>query len=348
VTAATLRVLVCDDSPAFAAALQRALEHDGDIEVAAVCDTAEAAIAALPGVRPDLVTMDVGLPGMNGLEAVGEIMNRWPLPILVLSDYIGHGSGETAAVLAAGALDALAKEDLDLSDPAGAVAAAFRHRVRVLGEARVIRHPLAILTARPGASGRGRQASVIGVCASLGGPQLLMFLLKALPADYPIPLLIVQHMAAGFTEGLVSWLNQAAAIPVRLGEPGVRAGPGAWLAPDGAHLTLTGAGRLSLDRHTVAGHHRPSGDVLLRSIAAAAGRTGVAVVLSGIGRDGAAGAAAVRGSGGLAIAQNEESSAVFGMPKAAIDLGVGVVLPPSRIVACLLGLYPAPLLGASQ
>ena len=137
--------------------------------------------------------------------------------------------------------------------------------------------------------------------------------------------------------------------PCVLPEPGTpAAGPGAWLAPDGAHLTLTGTGRLALDRDTVAGRHRPSGDVLLAGIAAAAGRTGVGVVLSGIGNDGAAGAAAVQSSGGLAIAQDEESSAVFGMPKAAIDLGVDVVLSPSGIAACLLGLQPQPFPGASR
>ncbi len=344
---AALRVLVCEDSRAYAAALRRTLEYDRDIDVLAVCGTAEEAIAALPRVEPDLVTMDVELPGMNGLEAVGEIMSSRPVPILVLSAYVGHGGDKTAAALAAGALDALAKDDLDLRDPAGTTAAAFRHRVRVLGQARVIRHPLARLAARPGTRVDGRRTSVVGVCASLGGPQLLMFLLKALPADYPIPVLIVQHMAAGFTEGLARWLDQSAEIPVRLAESGMPAGPGAWLAPDGAHLTITGTGRLALDRHTVAGRHRPSGDVLLASIAAAAGRTGVAIVLSGIGSDGAVGAAAVRSSGGLAIAQDEESSAVFGMPRAAIDLGVGVVLSPSRIAACLLGLQPEPLPGAS-
>jgi two-component system, chemotaxis family, protein-glutamate methylesterase/glutaminase len=346
---AALRVLVCEDSRAYAAALHRTLEYDGDIEVLAVCGTAEEAIAALPRVEPDLVTMDVELPGMDGLEAVGEIMSSRPVPILVLSAYVGHASDQTAAALAAGALDVLAKDDLDLRDPAGVVAAAFRHRVKVLGQARVIRHPLARLAAKAGTGVQGRRASVVGVCASVGGPQLLMFLLKALPADYSIPILIVQHIAAGFTEGLARWLDQAAAIPVRLAEPDMpAAGPGAWLAPDGAHLTLTATGRLALDRHTVAGRHRPSGDVLLASIAAAAGRTGVAVVLSGIGSDGAVGAAAVRRSGGLAIAQDEESSAVFGMPKAAIDLGVGVVLSPSRIAACLLGLQPEPPPGASR
>jgi two-component system, chemotaxis family, protein-glutamate methylesterase/glutaminase len=342
-----LRVLVCDDSRAYAGALRQALEYEGDIEVLAVCGSAEEAIAALPRVEPDLVTMDVELPGMGGLDAVGEIMSSRPLPILVLSAYVGHASDRAAAALAAGALDALDKDDLDLREPAGAAAAALRHRIRVLSRARVIRHPLARLAAIPRSRADGRHASVIGMCASLGGPQLLMFLLKALPADYPIPILIVQHIAAGFTEGLARWLDDAAEIPVRVAEPGTpTAGPGVWLAPDGAHLTLR-AGRLALDRYTIAGRHRPSGDVLLAGIASAAGRTGVGVVLSGIGSDGAAGAAAIRTSGGLAIAQDEESSAVFGMPKAAIDRGVDVVLTPSRIAACLLRLQPEPLPGAS-
>jgi two-component system chemotaxis response regulator CheB len=119
---------------------------------------------------------------------------------------------------------------------------------------------------------------------------------------------------------------------------GTRAGPGAWIAPEGAHLKLATTGQLYLDRQTVVGHHRPSGDVLLASIAAVTGRAGVAVVLTGMGADGAAGAAAVQARGGLAIAQDEESSAVYGMPKAAIDLGVEVVLSPNEIAAALLGL----------
>ncbi len=342
---AALRVLVCEDSQVYAAALVRMLEYDGDIAVLAVCGTAEEAIAALPRSEPDVVTMDVELPGMNGLEAVGQIMASRPLPILVLSAHVGPGSDKAAAALAAGALEAVAKDDLDLRDPAGAVGAAFRHRVRVLSQARVIRHPRARLIAQHGATGLVRRTSVVGVCASVGGPQLLMRLLKALPADYPIPILIVQHMAAGFTEGLVRWLDLTAGIPVGIAVPGTRPAPGAWLAPEGAHLTLTGTGRLALDRHIAAGHHRPSGDVLLASIAAVAGRAGVAVVLTGMGRDGAVGAAAVRRGGGLAIAQDEQSSAVFGMPKAAIDLGVDVVLSPGEIVACLLGLRHEPLSG---
>ena len=115
----TLRVLVCEDSRVYAAALRRTLEYDGDITVVGVCPTAREAIAALPGVRPDLLTMDVELPGLNGITAVEEIMSSSPLPILVLSAHVGPRTGRAMAALAAGALDALAKDDLDLRDPGG-------------------------------------------------------------------------------------------------------------------------------------------------------------------------------------------------------------------------------------
>jgi two-component system chemotaxis response regulator CheB len=333
-----LRVLVCEDSLVYATALQQMLEFEGDIKVAAVCATAEDAIAALPRVKPDLVTMDVELPSLDGLEAVELIMSSRPLPILVLSAHLGPGSDKAAAALAAGALDALAKDDVDLRDRAGAAGAAFRHRVRVLSRAHVIRHPRARLTGAPHTGGPRHRAAVIGMCASTGGPQVLARLLDALPADYPIPLLVVQHISAGFTEGLVRWLDQSVRLPVGIAADGAQASHGAWIAPEGAHLKLAATGRLSLDRRTVAGRHRPSGDVLLGSIATAAGKLGVGVVLTGMGSDGAIGAAALRRTGGLAIAQDEESSAVYGMPRAAINLGVDVVLSPGEIAASLLGL----------
>ena len=339
---ASVQVLICEDSRAYAAALRKALEQDGEITVAAVCGSAEEAIAALPRVRPDLVTMDIELPGMDGLQAVEEIMARRPLPILVVSAYAERGSAKAAAALAAGALDAVAKDDLDLRRPAGAAAAALRRRVAVLSRARVIRHPRGQLRIGPAAAGPARAASVIGICASTGGPHVLAHLLRALPADYPIPVLVVQHIAAGFTDGLVQWLDGELALPVRAGADGEPARPGIWVAPEGAHLKVAAAGRLALDRHTVTGRHRPSGDVLLESIAAVAGRAGVAVVLTGMGSDGAAGALAVRLRGGLAMAQDEASSAVYGMPKAAAEGGVELVLSPAQIAARLLALRPEP------
>jgi two-component system, chemotaxis family, protein-glutamate methylesterase/glutaminase len=337
------RVLICEDSRSYAAALKQALEHDGDIEVAGTCVTAEDAIAALPSVRPQLVTMDIGLPGMNGLAAVEEIMSAFPLPVLVLSAHVGPSSDAAAAALAAGAVDAVAKDDLDLRDPAGMAGAALRHRARVLAHARVIRHPRARLAGRGAAASVTHRACVAGICASTGGPAVLARLLATLPAGYPVPVLVVQHMAAGFTEGLVRWLASTIAVPVAMAADGLRAAPGVWLAPDGAHLRLSPGGLMELDRQTVCGAHRPSGDVLFRSLATAVGSKAVAVVLTGMGSDGAAGAAEVHQRGGLAIAQDEHTSAVFGMPKVAAERGVSLVLPPDDIAAALLAIEYQPL-----
>jgi two-component system chemotaxis response regulator CheB len=338
-TEAPVRVLICEDSRTYAAALQRLLEHDGDITVAGVVGTGEQAIAALPRLDPSIVTMDLELPGMSGLEAIEQIMGSRPVPICTVSsmrDYAG-------AALAAGALDAFDKSDLGVGEPEGPAAAAFRRRVKLLSRVRVIRHPRGPLAARRLAARATRKASVIGVCASTGGPQLLVQLLDVLPADYPVPLLVVQHIAAGFTDGLARWLDKTVAVPVRVAEAGVPAERGVWIGPEGGHLKFDASGVLVVDRQTDAGVHRPSGDVLFESIAAAAGPTGVAVVLSGMGVDGAAGAAAVKQRGGLAIAQDEASSVVYGMPRAAVQHGVDIVLSPTEIAERLLLLEYEPL-----
>jgi two-component system chemotaxis response regulator CheB len=339
-------VLICEGSRSFAVGLRRTLEHDGDITVTAVCATAEEAIAALPRVRPDVVTMDIELPGMDGLAAIEEIMSGRPLPILVISADADDRSQQATAALAAGALDAIPKDDLDLNDPGGVAAAALRHRVRTLSHAHVIRHPRARLRGGPAEQRPGRRASVIGMCGSTGGPYVLARLLGDLPADYAIPILVVQHISAGFTEGLARWLDQSVSLPVGIAADGAPAARGAWIAPDAAHLKLAPTGRLRLDRDTVTGHYRPSGDVLFESIAAVAGKTGVAVVLTGMGSDGAIGAAAVRRGGGLAIAQDQESSAIYGMPRAAIARGADLVLSPGEIAAYLTGLRYQPVTGA--
>lgn len=340
----TLRVLVCADS-AYAAALVRALEHDLDITVSAVCGSAPAAIAVLPRHPPDLVIMSLQEPGPGGLRAVEQIMSSRPLPILVISAP-GHGQNGTTAALAFGALAVVDRDDLDLSDPAAAPAAAFRNRVRVLCRAPVIRHLRAELKTGAGHRDLARRASVIGICASTGGAQLLAHILNGLPPDYPVPLLVVQHIGAGFTGRFAGWLGEVVRLPVAVAHGGEPAGAGVWIAPEGAHLTVTAAGLLSLSRFPAESRHIPSGDVLLASVAAATHRLGVAVVLSGMGRDGAVGAAAVQRGGGLAIAQDQESSAVFGMPAAAIDAGVECVLSPAGITAVLLGLRHEPFPGA--
>jgi two-component system chemotaxis response regulator CheB len=174
-------------------------------------------------------------------------------------------------------------------------------------------------------------ASVIGICASTGGPHALRAVLSALPSEFELPVLVVQHMTAGFTQSLVQWLDDVIPLPVRLAADGVPATAGVWVARDGSHLVLDGRRLIRLDTQTDAGVHRPSGDVLLRSLAQHEGAGAVAVILSGMGSDGAAGLAAVADAGGATIAQDEATSAIYGMPKAAAEHGAKLILPLDRI-----------------
>jgi two-component system chemotaxis response regulator CheB len=331
-----VRVVVCEDSPTYRRALVRALEHGGELEVVGAFETAEATLAALDGLTPDLITMDLELPGMQGLAAVEEIMGAHPIPVAVVSSHVGGRSEAAGAALAAGAVEALAKDDLDLLDPAGLSAAALRRRLQLLSRARVVRHPRARLraTGRP-PTRRLRAAAAIGMCASTGGPQALTTLLRELPADFPLPVLVVQHMSAGFLEGFAQWLVRSVALPVRLARDGAPIERGVTLAPEGAHLLLTAERRLHLDREGPAQAHRPSGDALLRSLADVTRSDTVGVVLTGMGHDGAAGVAAIRAAGGLTIAQDEASSAIYGMPRAAVEQGAELVLPLADIATTL-------------
>ena len=334
-----LRLLVCDDSPTYAAGLRRLVEHGRELEVIAVHGNAEDAIAAIPVLEPDLVTMDVELPGMNGLEAVEQIMNTHPLPILMLSSRTARGGAAAAAACAAGALEAIAKDDLNLLELDAPPAVAFRRRLRMLAAAPVIRHPRAGLR-RSGQQSRfaARNLQVIGVCASAGGPQALMEMISALPAEFDVPVLVVQHIADGFTDRLITWLERSVRVPVRLAEHGASLRPGVWIAPENQHLVLTADNSLALVELSTPTHYCPSGDVLLHSLADHAGSRAAGIVLSGMGSDGADGLAALRLSGGLTIAQDEATSGVFGMPKVAAQRGAEHVLPPRAIAAALVDL----------
>jgi two-component system, chemotaxis family, protein-glutamate methylesterase/glutaminase len=328
-----VRVVVCEDSATYRRALVRAIERGGDLEVVGAFETAEATLAALDGLSPDLITMDLELPGMQGLEAVEEIMSLRPIPVAVVSSHVMANSNVAGAALAAGAVDAFAKDDLDLLDPDGLCASALRRRLELLSRAHVVRHPRARLRARGGPSPKTRTAAAIGICASTGGPQVLTTLLRALPPAFPVPMLVVQHMTPGFLEGFAEWLGRAVAAPVRLARDSAPLERGVTLAPPGAHLMLTPDCRLRLDRDGPAGTHRPSGDVLLRSLAEVFREQAVGVVLTGMGRDGADGAAAVTAAGGLAIAQDEATSTIYGMPRAAAETAAATVLPPAEIAA---------------
>jgi two-component system chemotaxis response regulator CheB len=325
----TTRVLVCDASPTFAAQVRRLLEHEGTISVVGTRATAEAAIAAVPTLKPDLLMIDLDLPGMNGFDAIERLMASQPLPILVVADGAGANTDRAQAAIAAGALDTFAKSDLGIGTPADEAGCRFRRRVALLANASVIRHPRGSLRSNPVAPYvRPRPVDAVGVVASTGGPPALKTLLRTLPRAFAAPIFVVQHMAPGFTSGFAQWLG------VPLAEAGALPDCGVWVAPEGGHL-LVERGRLVIDRRGLPSAHCPSGDLLLRSLAAEFGARAVAVVLSGMGSDGAAGVQAVRNAGGFALAQDEATSAIFGMPKVAAARGVDLVLPIETIAPVL-------------
>lgn len=340
------RVLICEDSLAYATALSRFLERDEEIEVIGIAPTGEQALADVERLEPSLLTLDMQLPGMDGLEVVKRLMGSNPLPIVILSAKVARGSERAAEALAAGALEVLGKDMLRLDNPDDLWAQAMRSRLKRLSSMRVARAarfaPAKPATARSG--GRSdvgsRTALAIGIGASTGGPPALDTILGGLPADLSVPVLVVQHMAPGFIEGFARWLDHKLAIPVRLASEGERAAPGVWFAPDGAHLLLTETMRFALAAEPEE-PHRPSVDALLGSLGRSAGSEAVGVVLTGMGSDGAIGAAEIRRAGGLLIAQDERSSVVYGMPRAVVEDGADLVAPPAEISAALSALRPA-------
>ncbi|HWH96721.1 MAG TPA: chemotaxis protein CheB [Baekduia sp.] len=337
-----VRIIICDDSPAYAEALAAYLEHDPVLEVAGTFARPESLLAQVERLAPDLVIVDLDLPGAGALRAIEGIMRSRPLPILVLNAQ-ETGSAQAAAALAAGALETAAKSSLSLSEPADVWATASRSRIKRLASAQV-RH--ATPARRAGEHGPrmlapDRQVQAVAIGTSTGGPPALTSVLADLPTDFPIPVLVVQHIAPGFTAGLVEWLDDRVALPVRFATAQAVARPGIWFAPDHVHLGVEAGLRFCLDATTRRGRHRPSVDMLFDSLAEVVGDGAVGVVLTGMGRDGAEGVAAIRSAGGLVIAQDEPTSAVFGMPRAAIEAGADLVLPLDDIGPALRTLQVA-------
>jgi two-component system chemotaxis response regulator CheB len=338
------RIVLCDRSATRVRALSRFLDHDADVEIAATFDGISAMQAQLPQIEPDLIVLDLETAGADAAAAIGAMMKEGPWPILLIG-----GSGEEDArlgdALAAGALEAIPRDRLRLDEPEGVWALALRSRIKRLSSVRLGRHSGAKSASKPATPRPWRSPTAtyraIGIGASVGGPPALATILSKLPGDFPLPVLIVQHMAPGFGDGLAKWLDRSVPISVSLATDGAVLQSGIWMAPEDAHLRLEPTMRLSLDRKTERGAHRPSLDVLFESMASSAGEGAVGIVLTGMGRDGAEGIRAIGEAGGLTIAQDEATSAVFGMPAAAIESGVDLVLPLEDLASRLAMLRSA-------
>ena len=327
-----VRVLVADDSDLFRDVLARVITVDPGFEVVASAADGNEAARLARALKPDVITMDINMPDADGFSGIARIMAETPTPILVLTVNPEETVGFRA--LSLGALDILekprAEADLD------AYGATLRSRLRLLAGVRVIRHLRGLRAERPATARAGAHSDVVVVGASLGGPRALASLLRALPADFAAPVLVVQHIAEGFTEGLANWLDQESRLEVRTACDGDLLRPGlVLLAPTGHHLVV-GRGHARLSDAPAVDSFKPSVTPLFLSAAEAYGARACGVILTGMGRDGAEGLRAVKRAGGHTIVQDEATSAVFGMPRAAIETGsVDRVLPLDEIARAL-------------
>lgn len=319
-----IRVLVVDDSAFVRKAVGRMLATADDIEVVGYARDGEEGLALARELRPDVVTLDVRMPRLGGLETLERLMAEQPVPVLLMSTLTQEGAEVTLRGLELGAMEFVDKSSVQPMSMLS-LAEELVGKIRALGGARVRSRPQ---PARPGAgSGAGRPpAECVLIGASTGGPSALQAVISGLPAAFPAAAVIVQHIPRGFTRSLAERLDARSAIPVREARHGDAVEPGqVLLAPAGIHTRLvrTAAGvEISLDEEPSEALHRPSVDVLMVSAAGVYGARALGVVLTGMGSDGTEGLRAIRDCGGFTLAEAEQTCVIFGMPKAAIEAGV--------------------------
>ncbi len=323
-----IRVVVVDDSPTARDLLMAILGGAEGIQVVGAGAGGEQALRLVHGLRPDVVTMDIRMPKMDGLETTRRIMREVPTPIVIVASSLMRADTDlTFEALKAGALAAVAKPGLRDPETCDKVVQA----VRLMADVPVVHHwGRAEVGSQKSEVGNrtptGREISnrqsdirIIGIASSTGGPAALATVLGALPADFRLPLLVVQHVTPGFAIGLAEWLSMQTPLNVSLAGHGETPKPGTVLiAPDDYHMQTSLRGAVELIKESAYKGLRPSANYLFGSLARAYGSKAMGIILTGMGDDGVDGLAALHLTGGLTIAQDEQSCVVYGMPREAI------------------------------
>lgn len=342
-----VRVLIVEDTATIRFILKKILNSDPDIEVVGEAADGAEAIKRVEELKPDLVTMDIRMPKMNGFEATQEIMQRCPTPILVISASVESEDLNIAFnAIKAGALDIVEKPKGNLSFDFQKIGSRIIQKVKILSEVRVItRRPRPLTqsgqvqkTVRSNRSNEithqtGMEPEIVGIVSSTGGPKALLQLLKELDPTFPLPICIVQHITPGFGEGLVQWLNTESKLNIKFVEHGEILKPGTvYFSKDDHHMEVKERGVICLNNRPAVVGLRPYGNYLLDSIAEHYGGNSIGVILTGMGRDGAEGVRRMKMKGAFTIGQDEETSVVYGMPKEAYDIGgISIQLPLGKI-----------------
>ena len=341
-----VRVMIVEDSAVVRQLLAHIVSRDPRLQMAAAVASAEEALAEMGRVRPDVISMDIRLPGMDGLEATRRIMAERPTPIVVIADAVEErGLRISMNALRAGALTVVEKPLGPAREGWERVAEAICTQLYIMSQVPVIRRRPSGAPAlpvqrppRPPAFLPPARPALVGIAASTGGPPALARVLGALPADFAVPVLLVQHMGAPFMEGFAAWLDGLVAPRVQLAEDRALPRPGhVYVAPGNRHLAITAGGLIQVSEAPPVGGQRPAADVLFQSMARHFGPRGLGILLTGMGEDGARGLTALHGAGGLTLAEDETSAVVYGMPAAAARMGgVSALLPLELIGPRLL------------
>lgn len=343
-----IRVLIVDDSVLIRTVLNTMMIDVPGIKVVGQAADGQEAVRMTLRLKPHVITMDIRMPKMDGLEATRHIMSVSPTPIVVLSSSVYASDYNIAFnAIAAGALTVIEKPHGLGSSDYEAVREQLLMAVRLMAGVHVIGRPMNPTDTQVGPMTAMLQAMinrpirVVGIGASTGGPPVIASILGNLPKDFSIPIVIVQHIMPAFVPSMADWLKTKSSLPVQVVREGDQINPGkVYLAPGNAHLTVQPRGTLHLDNSDPVGGQRPSATRLFQSIARIFKSDAVGIVLTGMGEDGAEGLADMSQAGAHVIAQSQESSSVFGMPKAAIDRGVvDEILAPDQIINRLIKLH---------
>ena len=340
-TNSQIRVLIVDDSAFMRSALSRMISSDQAISVVGTASSGNEALQRLPSLDPDVITLDVQMPGLDGLQTLSRIMAEFPRPVIMVSSLTLKDAETTFNALATGAFDYVPKklsstslDILHLQDDLIAkikAAAESRHSHETF---RVPRKPSRSVTI-PMPTAPLCAPAIIALGISTGGPKALQEILPVLPADIPVPILVVQHMPAGFTAPFAKRLNDLCAVSVCEAEHGRAILPGmVYIAPAGTHLTVQRSSRTSICLSDKPENqlHVPSVDIMMQSVATAFGSQAMGIIMTGMGSDGLQGMSAIHREGGLTVGQDEPSCAVYGMPRACAEMGIlDRVVPLARI-----------------
>lgn len=337
-----INVLVIDDSALVRQILTKLLETDPAIKVVATASDPIIASDKIKKLNPDVITLDVEMPRMDGLEFLEKLMQTQPLPVVMVSSLTNKGADATIRALELGAVDFVGKPKFDISEGLTAMRLELCEKVKAACRARIRpRAPGPTSIARlSDFKGIKSTEAIIAIGASTGGVEALTVVLRAMPADSPA-VVITQHMPEGFTKSFATRLDGLCAITVAEATDGARVLPGhAYIAPGSRHLTLVRSGAnyvCKLGSAERVSGHCPSVDVLFRSVATAAGKNAIGVILTGMGRDGADGLLQMRQAGAMTFGQDEATCVVYGMPRAAFEGGaVQMQLPIDRIAENIL------------